>query len=121
MTNRNPIPLLRTIALIEGVSFLLLLFVAMPLKYFAGMPMAVKVVGWAHGVLFVALCVALVRVMIVARWPMGRGAMVFVAALLPFGPFVIDRRMMGYEEELRRSGRAGEEQSGSSPATQTPA
>ena len=46
MPRRNPIPVLRTIALVEGASFLMLLFIAMPLKYFAGMPMAVKVAGW---------------------------------------------------------------------------
>jgi integral membrane protein len=96
MRHRNPIPLLRRLAIIEGLSFLALLLIAMPLKYFAGVPMAVKVVGWIHGVLFVALCVALAWTMIAARWPMARGALVFVAALVPFGPFLIDRRMKHY-------------------------
>jgi integral membrane protein len=44
----------RLVATLEGISFLVLLFVAMPLKYFAGMPKAVSVVGMAHGLLFVA-------------------------------------------------------------------
>ena len=64
MRRRNPISLLRTLAMIEGASFLVLLFVAMPLKYFAGVPMAVKVVGWIHGVLFAAVVMALVWTMI---------------------------------------------------------
>jgi hypothetical protein len=42
--------------------------------------------------------------MIAARWPIVRGALVFVAALLPFGPFVIDRRMKGYAEEFQARG-----------------
>ena len=54
---------LRRIGYAEAISFLVLLGVAMPLKYLAGMPMAVKVVGWIHGVLFVAYCFALRRAM----------------------------------------------------------
>ncbi|HRJ73190.1 MAG TPA: DUF3817 domain-containing protein [Terrimicrobiaceae bacterium] len=88
---------LRLLALTEGVSFLLLLGVAMPLKYLAGVPAAVKIVGWAHGLLFAALCLLLLRVTLEERWPLGRAVMVFVAALLPFGPFVIDRRLKHYE------------------------
>lgn len=99
----NPIPFLRTIAKVEAVSFLLLVGIAMPLKYLAGQPLAVKLVGWAHGVLFVVFCFALLRTMIVAGWPLLRGAVIFIAALLPFGPFVVDGRMVAYEEEFRRS------------------
>lgn len=88
---------LRLLALTEGVSFLLLLGIAMPLKYLAGLPAAVKIVGWAHGLLFVALCLLLLKVTLEERWPIGRAAMVFIAALLPFGPFVIDRRLKHYE------------------------
>src|SRR3982751_4956727 len=102
MPRKNPIPFLRIVALTEAVSFLVLLGVAMPLKYFAGMPLAVKAVGWAHGVLFMVYCVALVQAAVVAKWPGGRGGLVFVAALLPFGPFVVDRRMRQYEDEFRR-------------------
>src|SRR5687767_10841497 len=101
MHTRNPIPFLRVTALAEAVSFLVLLGVAMPLKYFAGQPGTVKVVGWAHGLLFVVFCVALLRAVVVARWPLGRSAVIFVAALLPFGPFVVDRRMREYEAEFR--------------------
>jgi len=97
---KNPVSFLRIISLTEGVSFLLLLGVAMPLKYFAGLPMAVKLAGWIHGVLFIVFGLALLQTMIVARWPMLRGAAVFVAALLPFGPFVMDRRIRAYEAEF---------------------
>jgi integral membrane protein len=97
---RNPISLLRYVALVEGASFIALLFVAMPLKHFAGMPAAVKVVGWAHGVLFVALCAVLLYTTVAARWPIARAALVFVAALLPFGPFIIDARVKRYAAEF---------------------
>jgi len=97
---KNPIPFLRRIALIEAISFLVLVGVAMPLKYLAHLPAAVKVFGWAHGVLFIIFCFALLRVFLIARWPLGRTIMVFIAALLPFGPFVIDRRMQEYEDDF---------------------
>ena len=90
---------LRTLGRLEGISFLVLLGIAMPLKYAAGKPMAVKVAGWIHGALFVALCVVLLVVMRRRRWPPGRGALVFAAALLPFGPFLVDRRIARYEAE----------------------
>lgn len=105
--NRNPIPFLRTIAKAEAVSFLLLVGIAMPLKHLAGLPLAVKVVGWIHGVLFVVFCFALLRTMLVARWPLLRGAVIFIAALLPFGPFLVDGRMVDYEAEFSR-GSAGD-------------
>lgn len=104
MHKANPIPLLRSLALVEGSSFLILLFIAMPLKYLAGMPMAVKVAGWAHGVLFVALVAVLLWTMVVARWPMARGALVFIAALLPFGPFLLDARMKEYAQAFHARG-----------------
>lgn len=94
---KSRVHMLRMVALTEGVSFLLLLGVAMPMKYLAGIPEAVKIVGWAHGLLFVILCYLLLKVTLEDRWPITRSAMVFLAALLPFGPFVIDRRLKHYE------------------------
>ena len=53
---RSPIGRLRAVGLAEGVSFLLLLGVAMPLKYAAGYPQAVRIVGWVHGLFFMGYC-----------------------------------------------------------------
>ena len=99
---RNPVKFLRKIALTEGISFLVLVGIAMPLKYAMGKPEAVKWVGWAHGILFVIFCASLLQTMILARWPLARAAVIFVAALLPFGPFLVDKRMIGYQEEFER-------------------
>ena len=88
---QNPVPFLRTVNLLEATSYVLLAFVAMPLKYFCDIPMAVKIVGWAHGVLFALFCWALVRVVHNARWPVGRIVLVFAASLVPIVPFVVDR------------------------------
>lgn len=92
-----PVRLLRRLALIEGISFLVLLFLAMPLKYLAGYPPAVTWVGWIHGVLFTAFSLVLAFVFFSRKWPFGRGVLVFTAALVPFGPFLIDRRLRDYE------------------------
>jgi integral membrane protein len=97
---RNPVSFLRGVGLFEAVSYLLLLFVAMPLKYAWGMPMAVRIVGSVHGGLFVLFCFALWRVLNNTNWPFSRAALVFVASLLPFVPFFIDRRMRAWAEEL---------------------
>lgn len=81
---------LRAIGLAEGVSFLILLGIAMPLKYLSDMPLVVTIVGWIHGLLFMALCAAVLQVKRTLGWdirPVGR---VVLAGLLPFGPFVID-------------------------------
>ena len=89
----TPIGRVRALALVEGVSFLILLGVAMPLKYAAGYPMAVKVVGWLHGVLFIALMIVLFRTARQVGWRARRVAQVVIASLIPFGPFIIDRSL----------------------------
>ena len=89
---------LRSLGKIEAISYLLLLVVAMPLKYLAGLPLAVVLVGWAHGLLFIALCGVLFQVWRARKWPWKRAAMVFIAALLPFGPYVIDGRLQAEGE-----------------------
>ena len=77
----------------EAISFLLLLGVAMPLKYLADMPLAVKLVGWAHGGLFIAFVALVLPAISQAGWSLWRGALLIGAALVPFGPFIADRSL----------------------------
>ena len=89
----TPIGRLRVVGTLEGISFLVLLGIAMPLKYLAGFPEAVQVVGWVHGLLFM-LFVAVVadaRAAGQLDWWQTLGAL--VASVLPFGPFVFDARL----------------------------
>lgn len=78
----------------EGVSYLLLLFIAMPLKYLADMPLAVKYTGWAHGLLFVLYIVAIVLAGSERKWSIWKMFLFFLAALLPFGPFVAEAKLL---------------------------
>ncbi|MEE9384076.1 MAG: DUF3817 domain-containing protein [Nannocystaceae bacterium] len=89
----TPIGRVRVAGLAEGVSFVALVGIGMPLKYFQGMPMAVKVMGMVHGLLFLIFCATLLATKLETGWPLRRAALVFLAALLPFGPFLIDRSL----------------------------
>lgn len=101
---KTPLGRLRLIGTWEGVSFLLLLGVAMPLKYFAGWPLGVRVVGLAHGILFMLYVLIAVQTALDLRWPPKRTAWVLLASVLPAGPFVVDARLLREEEaRLARS------------------
>ena len=84
---------LRLLGNVEGISYLLLLGVAMPMKYYFEMPMAVKITGMAHGVLFVAYCLVLALCMKNFNWTLKFGVYLFIATLSPFGTFVTDRKL----------------------------
>lgn len=84
---------LRLASILDGVSYLLLLGIAMPLKYLAGLPLAVRIVGMAHGILFLALCLCLLLALVRQRLSLKWCAIVFVCALIPFAPFFLDRKL----------------------------
>ncbi|KAA3439504.1 DUF3817 domain-containing protein [Rufibacter hautae] len=96
----TPLNRFRSIAILEGISFLVLLLIAMPMKYLAGIPEPVKYVGWAHGVLFVLFVGLLLQVWVTYKWSFWKVVLAFVASLLPFGTFVLDRKIG--QEEVRR-------------------
>ncbi|WP_426328357.1 DUF3817 domain-containing protein [Pedobacter sp. R-06] len=89
----SSLSIFRKVAVAEGISYLLLLFVAMPLKYFADLPLYVKYTGWAHGLLFVLYAATLVLAWQEQKWKFGKAVLIFLASLLPFMPFVVDRRL----------------------------
>jgi integral membrane protein len=90
---KTTIAILRAAGLLEGTSYLMLLFIAMPLKYVFGQPFAVQLIGSAHGGLFVIYVMVALWASRKLAWPMRRLATVILAAILPFGPFVIDRSL----------------------------
>lgn len=90
----------RKIAFAEGVSFLVLLLIAMPLKYFAGMPMAVTVAGGLHGLLFVAFIVMAWEVKGEYKKDWGWVVKSFIASIVPFGTFWMDHKRWKMEEAV---------------------
>ena len=89
----TPLARLRAVSILEGASLLLLLGVAMPLKYLAHEPAAVRVVGLIHGVLFVAYVLLLIQNTIERRWSAGKFGLGLVLSVLPFGAFYAERRL----------------------------
>lgn len=89
----TPLGRFRVIGIIEGISYLVLLGIAMPLKYFLDMPAAVKIAGSLHGLFFVLYILALAHVTLKNRWSILRVIGAFIASLLPFGNFVLDARL----------------------------
>ncbi len=90
---KTPLSRLRVIGNIEGISYLLLLGIAMPLKYMAGMPGAVKIAGSIHGFLFVGFMVALAHVWRTEKWSIKKLALAFILSLVPFGTFYLDKQI----------------------------
>lgn len=89
----SPIRRFRLTALAEGSSFLLLLCIAMPMKYLMGMPRVVTVVGAIHGILFLLYVAQLAKLRTTHQWENRFLFFAFLASLLPFGPFVFDKHL----------------------------
>jgi integral membrane protein len=81
----------KRVAVAEGISFLVLLLIAMPLKYLAGIPQPVTIVGWAHGVLFVAFLILAYEVKVALNKSFLWLMKAFAASVIPFGPFVLKK------------------------------
>jgi integral membrane protein len=97
----NQVRMFRMTALAEGCSFLILLCIAMPMKYFMGMPEVVRVVGSIHGGLFLLYVGLLALLHFRQRWPVIFSLYAFVASIIPFGTFVLDKQLR--EKEVAAS------------------
>lgn len=97
--HKSAIGRFRIIAVCEGISFLILLFIAMPLKYFAGLPQYVMFVGWIHGILFIIYMISGFNVKTTHKWGIGKTFFAVIASLIPFGPFILDKKILSKEIE----------------------
>lgn len=84
---------LRIIGWAEGVSFLVLLLIAMPLKYWAGLPKAVQVVGMAHGLLFILYILGVIQAKIEYNWSLKNTFLALAASVVPLGTFYADAKL----------------------------
>jgi len=82
---------------IEGYSYLVLLFIAMPLKYIFHYEIAVKIVGMTHGILFILFLVLLIEAWKNTKWAFSETLLFFIASLIPFGTFYTKKRIKSYE------------------------
>lgn len=95
--------LFRKVAMAEGVSFLILLFIAMPLKYLFHQPLAVKIVGYAHGFLFVAFMALAFAVKSEYNRTWLWGVKAFLASIIPFGTFYMEKQWKAEEQDFAKS------------------
>lgn len=85
--------LFKIIAFLEGASLLLLLFFAMPMKYYFQEPIFVKIIGMAHGVLFVAYIILAIIAKIELNWSFKKTGMICLASVVPFGTFYVEKNI----------------------------
>lgn len=88
------VKLFKYIALLEGISLLLLLFFAMPMKYIYELPIYVKVIGMAHGLLFIAYIALAVMIKIEDKWTIKKFMIVCIASIIPFGTFYVEKKYL---------------------------
>lgn len=90
---------LRVVTFLEGISFLALLLVAMPLKYLFNLPLAVQVAGGLHGLLFLGLGLSLYQAHVDHGWRLSRLVLLFLISFVPGSFFWMDRRIVEWAEE----------------------
>lgn len=88
----------KIIATLEGVSFLVLLLIAMPLRSLLNMPEIVRFAGMAHGVLFIAYILMAIVLHIKLRWPVMKFLTICLASIIPLGTFYIEKKYFGSVE-----------------------
>ena len=98
--SKTPLGNFRLVALLEGISYVLLLFISMPLKYYVGLPNFVKYNGWVHGLLFILYILALISVKADQNWKFKKTTLAFIISLIPFGAFFFDKELRREEQVL---------------------
>ena len=88
------LPIFRIVALLEGVSYILLLFIATPIKYIYSDPQYVKLLGMPHGVLFMAYVVLAVVISSDMKWNTRTLWVVLLSSIIPFGTFYVDKKYL---------------------------
>jgi integral membrane protein len=84
----------KTTALLEGISLLLLLFFAMPMKYIYEQPIFVKTIGMAHGLLFIAYILLAIMLKVEDKWNLKKFSAICLASVVPFGTFYIEKKYL---------------------------
>ena len=94
MSLNHQVKAFKWISILEGISFLVLLLIAMPLKYIWESPEMVKVVGMAHGILFVAYIFGALLLFRPLGWNLKTLMLVCISSVLPLGPFYVEKKIL---------------------------
>lgn len=101
---KTPIGRLRILGFFEGISLIVLIFIAVPLKYWGGEPLLVKVIGPVHGLLFTLFVLATLSAGVTYRWKFSEISWkVLLACIIPFGTFYIDKHILAREQAVREN------------------
>lgn len=98
---------LRFIGITEGISYVFLLVIAMPLKYMFDYPIVVKYTGWVHGILFVLYIAAVFKATFMAKWSLYRTFKYLVASLIPLATFFLDKELKHEADSIERRNLSG--------------
>ncbi|WP_257346935.1 DUF3817 domain-containing protein [Pseudalkalibacillus decolorationis] len=94
---KNPLSIFKVVGYAEGISFLVLLGIAMPLKYMFDYPLAVTIVGALHGGLFVLYVMMVIYLKFSYNWSVKKAILGMIASVIPFGPFIFDAKLVQNE------------------------
>lgn len=95
----HPLRFLRIIGVLDGLSLITLLFISMPLKYFADLPLFVTVNGSIHGGIFMLYVVAIAIVQLRIQWSVSWSLLSVFVAFIPFGNFVLDMKLKKWRKQ----------------------
>ncbi len=93
----NNFKILKLLAILEGISTIVLFGISMPLKYFFDRPESLRAVGMTHGILFIAYCVWVIIVAFQFKWKFSKTFWALAASLVPLGTFVADYKLFKQE------------------------
>jgi integral membrane protein len=103
---KTPIGRLRILGFFEGISLILLVFIAVPLKYWGGEPVLVKMIGPVHGLLFTLFVLATLSAAVTYGWKFSEISWkVLLACIIPFGTFYIDKHILAREQAIWENGK----------------
>ena len=91
---RDPVGRVRAVGMVEGLSFLILLGICVPLKYFAKMPLGVEIVGPIHGGLFILFLLVILQAWLARSLRFKQALLAGISSVIPFGPFFMDHRLV---------------------------
>lgn len=90
----------KTVSFFEGLSYVIMLLIGMPLKYMGDNDIIIKILGMPHGILFITYVVLAIQLKSTMAWPFKKFATILVASIVPFGTFYTNKKYFSNVEML---------------------